>query len=143
MDARTFTPEEKKTAVDIVCERISAGESLRSILHTGRESHLPAPVNFLRWLTENDSWDKQYVRACQVRADLMFDELLEIADSEPPDILRVQDNKLKIDTRKWILSRMNPKKYGDKNTVEISNPALDEVRAQFPNFKAGERVSKE
>jgi hypothetical protein len=136
MKPSDFTPEEKKTAVDIVCERISAGESLRAILHTGRPDNLPAMHHFLRWISEDNIFGKQYARAMETRADLIFDEMLEISDTQEIGIIEesgvtkdgaftrekrydaVEHRRLKVDTRKWILARMNPKKYGDRVMTE-------------------------
>ena len=136
MDARTFTPEEKKTAVDIVCERISAGESVRSILATGRADNLPSFVVFIGWISQSNDCAKQYARAMEIRADLMFEQMLEIADTQEIGIIEesgvtkdgaftrekkydaVEHRRLKVDTRKWILARMNPKKYGERVMTE-------------------------
>ncbi len=54
------------------------------------------------------------------------------------------DKALKGDTKAYaeIIDRLEGK-AAQTSKVEISNPALDEVRAQFPNFKAGERVNKD
>lgn len=41
----------------------------------------------------------------------MFEQMLDIADGSSED---VQRDRLRVDTRKWALSRMSPRKYGDK-----------------------------
>lgn len=68
----------------------------------------------------------KYARAAQQRADSIFEECLEIADSQENDVIELEDgttivnynvinrNKLQVDTRKWFVSKLNPKKYGDK-----------------------------
>jgi hypothetical protein len=40
-------------------------------------------------------------------------EMVKIIDS-----VSVQHAKLKVDTRKWLMSKMKPKKYGDRTTTE-------------------------
>jgi hypothetical protein len=61
----------------------------------------------------------QYARAMEKRADAIFDELIEISDNigEGSD---VQRDRLRVDTRKWVVSKMLPKKYGDKITQELT-----------------------
>jgi hypothetical protein len=55
----------------------------------------------------------------------MADELIEIADADctvdgKPDNALVQQARLRVDTRKWILSKMLPKRYGDRVTTEVT-----------------------
>jgi len=77
---------------------------------------------------ERDGLGEHYARAMKARADMMFEEMLEIADTPVQEKIEVvgdefssittkdalQHRKLQVDTRKWILSRMNPQKYGDR-----------------------------
>lgn len=103
MVATTFTQE----IFDKICERIAEGESLRAIFKT---KGMPAKRTFLRWVAADDTLAKQYAEAQLMRAEHYFDEIVEIADKgTDPAKTRVQ-----VDARKWVLSRMNPKKYGDK-----------------------------
>jgi len=59
---------------------------------------------------------EQYARAMELRAASLFDDMLAISDSDAVD---VQRDKLRVDTRKWALSKMMPKKYGDKLETTI------------------------
>jgi hypothetical protein len=59
--------------------------------------------------------------------------MLTIADNTEKDIIVLEDgreivdhnvvsrDKLRIDTRKWILAKMNPKKYGDSSKVDVTS----------------------
>ncbi len=112
--------------------RVMAGESLRSIC---RDEAMPARSTVHLWLASRADFSDQYARACDVRADEVFDEMFEIADDATNDWMErkgeddacgwqvngdaVQRSRLRIDTRKWALARMNPKKYGDKITNEV------------------------
>jgi hypothetical protein len=60
---------------------------------------------------------QRYARACDDRADLMADELLDIADEKTGDVNR---DRLRVDSRKWLLAKLRPKKYGDKIEHEHS-----------------------
>lgn len=69
---------------------------------------------------------ERYARACEARADYIFEDMLNIADDNSSDVYYddngvertdndvIQRAKLRIDTRKWVASKLAPKKYGDK-----------------------------
>ncbi|MCO7048553.1 ubiquitin carboxyl-hydrolase [Proteus terrae] len=105
-----------ETAHDI-CSKLAEGESLRSVC---RRPGMPSKATVFRWLSENAEFRDQYAKATEQRADALFEEMLEIADDVLPDSAEVAKAKLRIDTRKWSLARMSPKKYGDKVTQEIT-----------------------
>ena len=66
-----------------------------------------------------------YARACEARAEVMANEILEISDSENnKDNVVVQRDRLRVDTRKWLLAKLHPKKYGDKIGVEHSGSII-------------------
>jgi hypothetical protein len=118
-----------------ICERIAEGESVRSIV---KDEDMPAASSIFRWLLDHDKkafWE-QYEKARNIQAELMFEELLEIADDSSSDIETrtnvngdeyevanhefIQRSRLRVDTRKWYLSKVLPKKFGDKAAVELS-----------------------
>ena len=113
---------------DTICNLLIEGDSLRGIC---RDDDMPAAGTVCRWLSENETFREQYARAREFQAESMFDEMFEIADDGQNDWMErldkngevigevlnhehVQRSKLRIDTRKWALARMAPKKYGDK-----------------------------
>jgi hypothetical protein len=118
---------------DAICERLIEGESLRSIC---RDPDMPHASTVCRWLSGNAPFREQYARAREAQADTLTDEMLDIADDGRNDwVMRqssdgstdvaydgdhVQRSKLRIDARKWIASKLAPKKYGDKTAVELT-----------------------
>jgi len=118
------TPQEftEDVAAEI-CKRIMKGESLRAVC---RDDFMPPNWLVYDWLAKMPEFAKRYARACEVRADVIFDEIFDIADDNQHDIRlspdgvellntdHVQRAKLRIDARKWALSKMQPKKYGEK-----------------------------
>ena len=138
---------------DEICERMVNGESVRSIC---KDDHMPAISTLMKILRTNPDRTSQYALATQMRADAMFEEVLNIADDGSNDYMlknaedptsfalngeHVQRSRLRVDTRKWALGRMNPKKYGEKtfiggvedapikvqNTIDVSNLSLEEL----------------
>lgn len=111
---------------DTICERISSGESLNAIC---KDEGMPNKATVLRWLgrEEHSAFRDQYARAREAQADALFDEMLEIADDSAED---VQRSRLKFDARKWMASKLQPKKYGDRQQVQVGysfEDALDEL----------------
>ena len=122
-----YSDKEKTEIFDVICEKIVNGQSLRSILN---EIGSISPSTFFIWLREDESKSKQYARCTEERSELIFEDMFDIADDSRNDYItrisndgveyevlnseHIQRSKLRIDTRKWALSKMNPKKYGDK-----------------------------
>lgn len=106
-----------------ILERLCEGESLRSIC---RDERMPNMSTVLLWKSKHPDFSNQYETAMRARAQHLFDELLEIADDSSKDKILdengnertnaevVARSRLKVDTRKWALSKMIPKLYGDK-----------------------------
>ena len=121
-----YTPE---VAAE-VCERLALGESLRAIC---RDDHMPAEATVRGWaLDDKEGFFAQYERARLLQAHNMFDETLDIADDKQQDVVvdengirtvngeLVQRSRLRVDTRKWYLSKVLPKVYGDKTHMELT-----------------------
>lgn len=95
---------------------IAEGGSLRS---WSRESGIP-PMTIYRWMAAEATFRERYARAHEDRADSLADEILDIADevAGTDSIASVQAAKLRVETRKWIASKLRPQKWGEKQVVE-------------------------
>lgn len=112
---------------DAICKRIAEGESVRSICS---DEEMPSKSTVMNWLREHEEFQVQYARACEARTIFWAEEIIEIADDSGndfmerkrkdgsietvPDHENVQRSKLRVDSRKWLMSKLLPKKYGDK-----------------------------
>lgn len=95
-----------------ILDRLAAGETLRSIC---RSDGMPSDMSVRRWAAEDrDGFSSRYAKARDEGMHVMADEILEIADNKGED---VQRDRLRVDTRKWLLSKIVPKVYGDKTMV--------------------------
>lgn len=108
---------------DSVCALLEDGKSLRAAC---KELGIPASnVHF--WAKENADFAAQYARAREAGYALLADELIDIADEkevqaryEEEDVTldlsptAIARNRLRVDTRKWMLSKMLPKVYGER-----------------------------
>lgn len=134
------TKPTREQQFDIICERLVEGKSLHAIC--GDES-LPSITTVMRWLGEEESGHlrEQYARAREAQAEKMAEDILAIADEECTtvraskhgidgdadgmrevvfDATAVARNRLRVDARKWLASKLAPKKYGDKVLNEVT-----------------------
>ena len=112
---------------DEICATIADGVSVRQacIEHGQNRSEL------YKWLRKNPDFADQYARAKEESAEPYAEEMLDIADDgrndwEERENARtgetyialnreaIERSRLRIETRKWIASKLKPKKYGDK-----------------------------
>jgi hypothetical protein len=106
-----------------ICDRLATGESLRAIC---RDPHMPDEKAVRKWVTkEGAHLGPQYTLAREMGFDSLAEEVIEISDSPcvGPDGYvdngAVQRARLMADSRRWFLSKVMPKKYGDKVTQEL------------------------
>lgn len=133
-----------------ICERLAAGESLRSIC---RDDDMPDGTTVYDWLKTNVEFSQQYAEARDKGLEAMAEETLQIADDGQNDwmdrelengrIERVVDHehinrsRLRVDTRKWYLSKLAPKRYGDRLAVEHSGSVDIAARIVGSRKRAG------
>ncbi len=147
-----YTPE----MGDKICfEIMSTNKSLRTIC---RMEEMPCMTTMLKWLRENEEFALQYARAKQEQADYFVEEMLDIADDSKNDnetrytaegepyIVEnkewVNRSKLRVDTRKWIASKLKPKKYGEKLDITSGGEKVKTVLTGVqPPLDEGDRIS--
>ena len=112
-----------------ICARLSSGRSLRSVC---RDEDMPSERAVFLWLAKHEDFVQQYARAREAQADALFDEALDIADNpqigiktvtkatgvEVTEADMIDHRRLRVDTRKWLVGKLSPKKYGDKTQLE-------------------------
>lgn len=120
----SFTPE----LADRICAELSEGRSLRTVC---KAEDMPAVSTVFNWLRTKPEFLEQYTRAKEEAADALADEIQDIADDGTNDWMErldkdsqgagyvlngehVQRSRLRVEARKWIASKLKPKKYGDK-----------------------------
>jgi len=124
-----------QSIADDICSRIAAGESLRAIC---RDARMPTDTVVQEWASGEprdgrcpyedgrEAFAARYARAREQGYERMAEEILEISDdiyTGPDgrgDNALVQQARLRVDSRKWLLSKMLPRKYGDRLTAEIA-----------------------
>lgn len=116
------------------CARMEQGRSLRQIC---RDDDMPCTATITKWNRENPEFAELYAKARECLLEYWAEEIIEIADDGSNDWIKVNDpentgyrvngehvarSRLRVDQRKWILSKLMPKKYGDRLTAEVSGP---------------------
>jgi hypothetical protein len=136
-----------------VCRRISNGESLLQIC---RDEHLPTRVTVNNWVISGKHRDFfiNYARARNHQADHFFEQILDIAHDgsndwmeietksgriiEVPNHEHINRSRLRVDTLKWYLSKVLPKKYGDKLEIESKSTNETIVTHKFEEMPESE-----
>ena len=123
---------DKKTPeiIDEILSRVTKGEAIVKICGKDRDDFLPSEVSWYKWLDADEELVQRYARACEARSEKLFEEILDIADDGTNDYKSTEDgglllnsehiqrSRLRVDSRKWMLAKMQPKKYGDKITQD-------------------------
>ena len=119
-----YSEEQKKKILNNIFNMIESGKSLRFAL-----SQIPlSSSTFFIWIEEDPEKSKHYAYVTDIRTELKFESIEQDYSEEPQrdsetgriDSAWVQLQRLKIDAKKWELSKLNPKKYGDKIQQEHS-----------------------
>jgi hypothetical protein len=130
-----YTPE----LGDKICEKLAEGKSMRYI---SRLKSMPSMTTLFKWLREIPEFTQQYEKAKIECHNAWFEETMDIPDNqvgnpllndegEPimdengnpvmhVDAAAIQHARLRVDTRKWALSKIMPKKYGDRVTQDVN-----------------------
>lgn len=117
---------------DEICERLATGESLNSIC---KSDHMPAESTVRWWVIEDrNGISARYTQARDIGLDVMADQCIQIADDGQNDSYTddegrkrtdfdvIARSKLRFDARRWYLSKLAPKRYGERIAQEITNP---------------------
>lgn len=143
----TYTEEEKEAIFDDILEEIMSGRGIGLIL---KDPGMPRSLSFYQWLEKSENWQERYAQACVVRQELLFDQMLQVAKNQEKvtevtydhngfkEVIKdnVPRSNLLVNTMKWQLEKLNPKKYGAKldvttkdKEITASNPVWNFVSA--------------
>lgn len=119
-----YTPE----LGELICARIGKGESLNAV---AKDIGIPE-CTVRRWEQDQPEFATRYARAREERADFWADQIVQISDDGSNDTYELDDgskkvehdhiqrSRLRVDTRKWLMARMAPKRYGEFQRTELT-----------------------
>ena len=117
---------------ETICKRIAEGESLLKVCKC---ADMPSRTSVHNWLLEDDkkAFLDKYEKSINIRTENMFDNLNEISDIADDNESPAR-SRLRVDTRKWYLSEVMPKKYGDKVDVTSGGEKIQGNTIIFKDF---------
>lgn len=109
---------------DKVCEGLMDGASLTEVC---KPKTMPSVKTVLKWVVrDREGFGESYAQAREIGLLRMEEELIEIADSidlsgVDPKLANaaVQRDRLRIDTRKWVAAKQNPRRYGESSRLAL------------------------
>lgn len=102
---------------DKICFHIASGESLLALC---KRTGMPTTSTIYKWLNEYPEFSDKYRRAREEQADYYADDIISIADNCTADSAEVAKAKLRIDARKWYVTKVAPRKYADRVIQNIA-----------------------
>lgn len=129
---------DRSAVMDVVCDKLAtSSKGLGTILSGGHDGlTLPSFSTVMKWMEEDSKLSDRYARAKEAQAEYMGEEFLElhekawvpvmvdgvplVVDGKPVmTVNRASASavKLEADNKKWLMSKLKPKKYGDKIAI--------------------------
>jgi len=130
-----------------ICEVVSISScGIRKICFNNPD--FPTPETIRVWRLYNESFSAQYAKAKLAQADILAEECVDIADDSSNDTITTQDgrevfnsefaarSRLRIDTRKWLASKLLPKIYGNTKELEEEKEKNETLREEVRQLRA-------
>ena len=118
---------------DLICYRVATHDcGLPRLCQMYKD--MPHEDTVRAWRLENAEFSSKYARAKMLQADILAEECLTIADESTPQNVNV--DRLRIDTRKWLASKLLPKQYGDKLLLEQKTEENDKLKMELLALRA-------
>lgn len=130
--ARRPDVEKSEETIKAVLDALEQGETLSAIC---RRYGMPSRPTWFRWMDADEPLRNRYAHARERLLDVMAEDILEISDDAAGDVVETEDGikvqhevvnraRLRVDSRKWLLSKLRPTVYGDA-VAAVPPPAED------------------
>ena len=133
--AKSEKPAKPERDKDAICQAVLKGMHDGLSCFKACEAAGVPNSTFMRWVDADARLAERYAHAREDLIERMANEVLELADSEVPetgdgkrDWQAIQQRKLQVDSRKWLLSKLAPKKYGDR--LELAGDKENPLQVQ-------------
>lgn len=133
-------------SINVFCEYIAQGGHMAGFCKENGVRY----SNWTKWIHSDADRAVMYARAREERADVLADEIVSISDETKVEKVKDEDgnevdlkldatavarNRLRIDARKWVASKLKPRIYGEKITNEITGQGGGPVQFTFASLK--------
>jgi hypothetical protein len=124
-------------------EQVYRGRSLKYLVED--DHRLISYEDFLRWVKRDPQRNERFKEAQEMRTEFLAGEILEIADNSTAggeDGIPVDVNwaKLQIDTRKWLMSAHNKKRYGETKQIELNATVSARAAMEAANARIADMI---
>ncbi|HAN5144970.1 TPA: DNA-binding protein [Escherichia coli] len=100
-----------------ICELVADGQSINKI---SKMLGMPTRSTILKWFRDVPEFSIMYARAKEIGFEVLADEIIDLSDAaENIKAEELRRHQLMIDTRKWLLAKLQPRKYGERVTQEV------------------------
>ncbi len=145
-----------------ILDKLTLGWPLRRICS---QDGMPAASTVVGWTEKYDDFRERYARARTLGLDALAEEIIDISDDGSADMMtryredgseyqavdaeHINRSRLRVDARKWLLSKMRPDKYGDRTVLagdkdsplEVHTPGIEMLTARIDSLIARQRKS--
>ena len=124
----------REAVLEYISERFATSSLGLKLILDSSEHKMPVMSTVQLWISTDEQLSGIYARGKVKQADYMAEEILSIADDATNDYMavmnadgserdvlnseHVQRSRLRIDSRKWLMSKLIPKKYGDRLALD-------------------------
>lgn len=122
---KTNPKEQTRYSDDIfysILDQVADGKSLKWVCS---QRGMPDKASFYRWLDKDLLLCDKYARAKEDSSDALADDIQDISDKVLNKEYDAQNARVAIDAKKWIASKLKPKKYGDKLDMTSDGEKLE------------------
>ena len=117
------TPE----VIERLLEGIADGQTLRALC---REEGMPNWRTVYDWIDADAELAARFERAREMGFDAIAEDILTNVDNVPALGEHIQRSKLQVETRLKLLAKWHPKRYGDKQTVDVGNKEGETLKVE-------------
>lgn len=113
-----YSKADRRKILDELYPELEKGKGVNTVCN--ENEHFPSASNINVWINElgKEETDR-YTGAREAGVHALFEEINTIADECKGDKDAINKARLRIDSRKFTVSKLNPKKYGDRTNVDL------------------------
>jgi hypothetical protein len=132
-----YSKEDKESLFSLLLLEVENGFAITNICS---RDGMPILSTIHNWMDNDEGMKEAYLKAVNIRSERIFEEILMIADKQDKDVYYDKDgnevvdhnvvnrSRLQVDTRKWMLGKMNPRKYGEKLDVTSDGGKIQAIQ---------------